>query len=129
MVKFPGSVHDVFIVNKSELSYHLENTGVDGWLLGDSVYPLKKFLMTPKLNPSAFAEQRYNRAHSKTRVVVERAFGVCKSGFIKGETIRHIRNTNNGDDLHDIISNFRKRLIDRGYRESEIDKKHIYSTE
>ena len=42
------------------------------------------------------------------------------SGFIKGEAIRHIRNTNNGDDLHDIISNFRKRLIDRGYRESEI---------
>jgi hypothetical protein len=44
------------------------------------------------------------------------------SGFIKGETIRHIRNTNNGDDLHDIFSNFRKRLIDRGYRESEIEK-------
>jgi hypothetical protein len=46
---------------------------------------------------------------------------VC-SGFIKVETIRHIRNTNNGDDLHDIISNFRKRLIDRGYRKSEIEK-------
>jgi hypothetical protein len=46
---------------------------------------------------------------------------VC-SGFIKVETIRHIRNTNNGDDLPDIISNFRKRLIDRGYRESEIEK-------
>jgi hypothetical protein len=44
------------------------------------------------------------------------------SGFIKGETIRHIRNTNNGDDLHDIFSNFRKRLIDRGYREFEIEK-------
>jgi hypothetical protein len=42
------------------------------------------------------------------------------SGFIKGEAIRHIRNINNEDDLHDIISNFRKRLIDRGYRESEI---------
>ena len=47
------------------------------------------------------------------------------SGFIKGQTIRLIRSTNNGDDLHDIISNFRKRLIDRGYRESEIEKKTL----
>jgi hypothetical protein len=52
------------------------------------------------------------------------------SGFIKGQTIRHIKNTDNGDNLHDIISKFRKWLIDRGYRESEIEKKKlIYSTE
>ena len=85
MVKFPGSVHDAFIFNNSELSYYLENTGVDGWLLGDSGYPLKKFLMTPKLkfNPSTPAEQRYKRTHTKTRVVDTkcRAFGVCKSRF------------------------------------------------
>ena len=81
MVKFPGSVHSAFIFNNSELSYYLENTGVNGWLSGDSGYPLKKFLMTPKLNPSTLAEQRYNTAHSKTRVVVEKAFGICKSRF------------------------------------------------
>ena len=47
------------------------------------------------------------------------------SGFIKGQTIRHIKNTDNGDNLHDIISKFRKWLIDRGYRESEIEKKNL----
>ena len=53
----------------------------DGWLLGDSAYALKKYMMTPKLSPSNAAEESYNAAHSKTRVVVERALGVCKSRF------------------------------------------------
>ena len=61
---------------------------------------------------NSFVYHQRNSCHNKH---------VC-SGFINGETIRHIRNTNNGDDLHDIISNFRKRLIDRGYRESKIKK-------
>lgn len=48
---------------------------------GDSAYGLKKYMMTPKLNPLTPAEENYNEAHSKTRVVVERALGVCKSRF------------------------------------------------
>lgn len=54
---------------------------VDGWLLGDSAYALKRYMMTPKSNPNTPAEEIYNSAHSKTRVVVERALGVCKSRF------------------------------------------------
>lgn len=53
----------------------------DGWLLGDSAYALKKYMMTPKSNPSDQGEENYNAAHSRTRVVVERALGVCKSRF------------------------------------------------
>ena len=53
----------------------------DGWLLGDSAYALKKYMMTPKSNPSNQGEENYNSAHSRTRAVVERALGVCKSRF------------------------------------------------
>lgn len=64
----------------SSLKARIEDR-TDGWLLGDSAYGLKKYMMTPKLNPSTPAEENYNEAHSKTRVVVERALGVCKSRF------------------------------------------------
>ena len=43
------------------------------------------------------------------------------SGFIRAETLRHVRNTNNKSDLNQIIHNFRERLISRGYSKSEID--------
>ncbi|XP_056018427.1 putative nuclease HARBI1 isoform X2 [Ostrea edulis] len=78
--KWPGSVHDSFMFSNSALKDHMEARD-DGWLLGDSAYALKKYMMTPKLNPSTAAEQSFNAAHSRTRVVVERALGVCKSRF------------------------------------------------
>uniref|UniRef100_A0A8W8MP04 DDE Tnp4 domain-containing protein n=1 Tax=Magallana gigas TaxID=29159 RepID=A0A8W8MP04_MAGGI len=74
--KWPGSTHDAFMFSNSALKTHME-TRVDGWLLGDSAYALR--MMTPKANTSSQAEENYNSAHSKTRVVVERALGVCKS--------------------------------------------------
>jgi hypothetical protein len=56
-------------------------TGINGWLLGDSGYPLKKWLMTPLINPANLQEQRYNNSHCQTRNAVERSFGVLKSRF------------------------------------------------
>ncbi|KAG7155172.1 nuclease HARBI1-like 17, partial [Homarus americanus] len=47
----------------------------------DSGYPLEPFLMTPFGNPSTPAEVRYNRSHTKIRVVVEQTFGILKSRF------------------------------------------------
>lgn len=47
-----------------------------GWLLGDSGYPFRPWLMTPFLTPQAGQQEKYNASHIKTRNCVERAFGV-----------------------------------------------------
>ena len=46
--------------------------------------------------------------------------GVFK-GFIKGEILRNIRNTNNKDDLQVLVEAFKNRLLKRGYKETEIN--------
>ncbi|XP_050706651.1 putative nuclease HARBI1 [Eriocheir sinensis] len=48
---------------------------------GDSGYPLESLLITPVANPMTAAEERYSRAHIRTRFVVEQTFGVLKSRF------------------------------------------------
>ncbi|CAG2256871.1 HARBI1 [Mytilus edulis] len=63
------------------LSDKFENKQVDGWLLGDSGYPLKPWLLTPFLHPSSNGEEKYNRCHKSTRNEIERAFGLLKSRF------------------------------------------------
>ena len=49
------------------------------WLLGDSGYSLKKWLMTPFGTPISACEKKFNLLHRKTRRVIEQAFGVLKS--------------------------------------------------
>ncbi|XP_033739041.1 putative nuclease HARBI1 [Pecten maximus] len=78
--KWPGSVHDSFILSNSEVGTTLENE-MDGWLLGDSGYPLRPWLLTPVTTPASRSDEMYNRSHMKTRNVVERAFGMLKSRF------------------------------------------------
>eukprot|EP00105_Crassostrea_gigas_P045711 XP_019929859.1 PREDICTED: putative nuclease HARBI1 [Crassostrea gigas] len=79
VVRWPGSTHDSFILANSFLPQIMR--GVNGWFLGDSGYPLKKWLLTPFAQPSNQQEQRYNSSHCPTRNTVERAFGVLKSRF------------------------------------------------
>ena len=42
------------------------------------------------------------------------------SGFIKGEVIRYIRNSNNNNDLQHALSQFLLNLMARGYQEAQI---------
>ena len=53
----------------------------DGIILGDSGYPLRRWLMTPVLNPKNRAEERYNGAHRVTRSTIERCNGILKRRF------------------------------------------------
>ena len=82
VVRWPGSTHDAFVWSNSELADILENGNyINCWLLGDSAYPLKPYLLTPLQTPSTLAERRYNVAHKKTRCVIERTYGIWKMRF------------------------------------------------
>ena len=76
----PGSAHDSFVMRQSGLYDRFEAGEFgSGWLLGDSGYALKSWLMTPLANPCTSAEKSYNISHKKTRCLEERAFGILKS--------------------------------------------------
>ncbi|XP_062618375.1 putative nuclease HARBI1 [Saccostrea cucullata] len=78
---FPGSTHDAFVLTNSGLPRRIQSLPEGGWLLGDSGYPLKNWILTPFPSPSNQQEEKFNEAHGRTRIVVERAFGVLKSRF------------------------------------------------
>lgn len=79
LARWPGSVHDSTIFNNSQLCALLE-AGHYGeyFLLGDSGYFCKKYLLTPFVRPATPMEENYNRAHIITRNTIERCFGVWK---------------------------------------------------
>ena len=79
VARWPGSHHDSFISQFSPVYDRLENDEFgDCWLLGDSGYPLKKWLISPFGNPTTADERRFNILHRKTRCVIERSFGELK---------------------------------------------------
>ncbi|XP_060603019.1 putative nuclease HARBI1 [Ruditapes philippinarum] len=80
VIRWPGSTHDAFILANSTLPGIFESTN-NGWLLGDSGYPLKKWLITPLLNVNTEQERRFNEAHMATRCVIERSFALLKARF------------------------------------------------
>ncbi|XP_041968773.1 putative nuclease HARBI1 [Aricia agestis] len=81
--KFGGATHDAFIWENSNIndyiqSLHRQNEIV--WLLGDSGYPQRPWLMTPYLDPPPNSmKEVYNGAHISTRVVIENTFGRLKN--------------------------------------------------
>lgn len=46
--------------------------------MGDSGYPLRKWLMVPYIDPSSNDQERFNNVLSKARVKVEQCFGILK---------------------------------------------------
>ena len=81
VARWPGSTHDARIFDNSQVCCQLEDSNEGGYLLGDSGYPCKTYLVTPFTNPRDSPERRFNVAHSKTRTTVERLFGVWKRRF------------------------------------------------
>ncbi|KOB67716.1 hypothetical protein OBRU01_15801 [Operophtera brumata] len=82
IARWPGSVHDSTIFNDSALCPQLERGDYGNmFLLGDSGYPCRNYLLTHVLNPSTPAEEAYNRAQISTRNPVERLFGVLNRRF------------------------------------------------
>ena len=57
-----GSAHDSFVWATSSLGQSASQGELDGhWLLGDSDYPCRPWLLTPLLVADTPAEERYNR--------------------------------------------------------------------
>ncbi|XP_033731472.1 putative nuclease HARBI1 [Pecten maximus] len=82
VAKWPGATHDAHIWNNCGMSAAFEaGTIAGGWLLGDSGYGLKPWLLTPKQNPQTHGDRRYNASHRSTRCVIERTFGIWKMRF------------------------------------------------
>ena len=82
LAKFPGSVHDSRIWKLSCVGSYVENHFMVGeHILGDSGYMLKTCLLTPYRQPTTSAQENYNYAHKKTRVLIEQTFGRWKRRF------------------------------------------------
>lgn len=77
--RWQGSVHDSAVFNSSMPHAHLEDGGgQNGWLIG-----IQPYLLTPfRPDDVSTAPQRiYQKAYTKTRNTIERAFGLWKSRF------------------------------------------------
>lgn len=89
--KWPGSVHDARVFRNSQLCARMDRGNIfpNAVILGDSGYPLKRWLMTPLHNdPNNVAEIIYNRRLKATRQTIERALGILKE---KCPCLNHLR--------------------------------------
>ncbi|KAF0287118.1 putative nuclease HARBI1 [Amphibalanus amphitrite] len=86
VAKFPGASHDAFVFEQSALGRMLASShGRLGYLLGDSGYPLRSWLIVPfderhreRMTPD---KQAFNKKHTQCRSVVERCFGILKARY------------------------------------------------
>jgi len=93
-VGWPGSVHDSRVLKNSGVYKSLKNdrsldahsVNINGvriphFLIGDSAYPLKPFLLKPYTHSASLSENEktFNYRLSRARTVVENAFGRLKA--------------------------------------------------
>ena len=81
VVRWPGSTHDSRIFENSSIYQRLSDRELHGHLLGDGGYGLQSFCLVPFGNPHTVPQKRYNKAHSQTRMAIEKAFGILKRRF------------------------------------------------
>ncbi|VEN37562.1 unnamed protein product [Callosobruchus maculatus] len=80
--RWPGSSHDSFIFNNSNIRAKFERGEYRNYILiGDSGYGIRPFLITPLANPITAAENLFNESQIRTRNPIERCFGVWKRRF------------------------------------------------
>ncbi|KAK5639252.1 hypothetical protein RI129_011744 [Pyrocoelia pectoralis] len=84
--RFPGSTNDAYIWRNcaiEPLMRQLQNNIPNSYfLLGDSGYPLRPWLLTPIQNAAAgSAEENYNMHQTRARATIERCNGVLKMRF------------------------------------------------
>ncbi|CAG8812667.1 13834_t:CDS:1, partial [Dentiscutata erythropus] len=104
-IGWPASVHDAKVFKHSYI-YKNNNLFIENedYLLADSAYPLLPWIITPfkdPLGPNAQQQKYYNTIHSKTRVVVEQAFGRLKARFPFLKYMR-LKDTIKGTNIIDI---------------------------
>lgn len=80
VAKWPGSVHDARILRESSIFHKFESDQppLTGFILGDSGYMLREWLMTPVVNIRSPRDETYNAAHCGTRCTIERCIGILK---------------------------------------------------
>ncbi|CAC5400795.1 HARBI1 [Mytilus coruscus] len=81
VAKRPGSSHYSRVLKERRVFMQLKQSNYDGYLLGDSGYPCKTFLLTPYLYPQTRQEIRFNRSHKVTKCAIERTIGQWKRRF------------------------------------------------
>ena len=84
VARWPGSTHHSHMFRTSNICNYIQGNHHslnDGILLGDSGYALRPFMMTPYNNPTTPPQVTYNKAHCKTRVIIEQTLGRWKRRF------------------------------------------------
>lgn len=115
-------IHELFcIANDShkhlKFTYEMSNTEIN--FLDTLIYKGKRFDTNGTLDMKTYTKPtetfQYLERSSSHNVSVFK-------GLVKGEIIRHIRNTNDELETRKLIEAFKVRLIRRGYKSAEIDK-------
>lgn len=85
-----GSVHDARVWRLSDIKNMIDHDveryfPQHGHLLADSAYPLLHYMLTPYRDNGHLnnVQLNYNTKLSKTRIIIERAFGILKGRFRK----------------------------------------------
>lgn len=89
--RYPGCCHDSFVFQQSSLynCFYLNKIPPGYSILGDSGFSNSNFLITPYTANNANPQQlRFNKAHKRTRVVIEQSFGVLKRRFAILKSLR-----------------------------------------